>query len=257
MHWYAGTSGYSYKEWSGTFYPQDLRPDDWLTYYASRLPAVEINNTFYRMPRRHVVAAWHSAVPAQFRFVIKGSRRITHQAKLEDTEESVTYLANRVAVLEDKLACVLLQLPPFLRKGHERLKSFLQHWPKEIPLAIEFRHDSWFDEEIQSLLQVHKVAIAVSDDEKMAPPEFLNTTDWVYLRLRRANYRQTDLTSWRRRIERLPVKTGYAFFKHEDGAGGPLMAERFLALGTRQARRGPRTAASASAVKKAGQRQAS
>ena len=144
MEWSAGTSGYSYKEWKGTFYPEDLPQADMLAYYAERLPAVEINNTFYRMPRSHVLEDWRDTVPADFRFIIKASRRITHHARLKDADESIEYLATRLEKLEGKLGCVLFQLPPYLRKGAERLDAFLSAWPSAFPAAVEFRHESWF-----------------------------------------------------------------------------------------------------------------
>lgn len=230
MQWFAGTSGYSYKEWKGIFYPEDLSADAMLSFYATKLPAVEINNTFYRMPRSHVLEGWHDAVPADFRFVIKASRRITHQSRLEGAQESVDYLAARVAKLEDKLGCVLFQLPPFLRKGAERLDTFLEHWPKELPAAVEFRHVSWFDDEIEEILNKHNVAICVSEDGKLELPKHFATTDWVYFRLRKPGYDKRSMNRWLERARSADVPRGFAFFKHEDEGAGPQLAARFLEL---------------------------
>ena len=155
MHWYAGTSGYSYKEWIGSFYPDGMKADAMLSYYAVHLPAVEINNTFYRMPRTQVLEAWADAVPKDFRFVIKASRRITHEQKLVDADESTDYLARKLEVLDGKLGAVLFQLPPYLRKDIERLRAFLKVVPASMPAAIEFRHASWFDDETFDLLSSH------------------------------------------------------------------------------------------------------
>ena len=226
----AGTSGYSYKEWKGTFYPEDLAAGDMLAYYASVLPTVEINNTFYRMPKSHVVDAWAETVPADFRFVLKASRRITHQAKLADAEETIGYLASLAGRLEDKLGAVLFQLPPFLRKGTDRLRGFLQAWPAELPAAMEFRHDSWFDEEVYELLREHSVAIVVSEDEKLPLPDRLATTDWAYLRLRKPSYSRPELNQWLKSVRDTSVARTFAFFKHEDAGAGPEAAKRFMAL---------------------------
>ena len=230
MEWLAGTSGYSYKEWKGVFYPEDLAAGDMLSFYAERLPAVEINNTFYRMPRSHVLEGWAEAVPAGFRFVIKASRRITHHAKLEDADDAVGFLSSRVAKLEDKLGCVLFQLPPFLRKGPERLDRFLSSWPRELPAAVEFRHASWFDEEIADILRGHGAALCVSDDGKRELPGFFHTTDWLYFRLRRPDYDDDALRGWIARADAADASRGFAFFKHEDEGAGPRLAAGFLSL---------------------------
>ena len=230
MRWYAGTSGYSYKEWKGVFYPQSIAPGEMLAHYAQRLPAVEINNTFYRMPGTHVLEGWRDAVPEEFRFVIKASRRITHQARLDDDG---AFLAERVAKLESRLGCVLFQLPPYLRKNAERLDAFLTGWPRELPAAFEFRHVSWFDEEIMDVLRRHEAAICVSDDGKMALPTDLATTDWLYFRLRREDYDAPALTQWLARADETGVRKGFAFFKHEDAGAGPKLAAGFLELAER------------------------
>ena len=230
MEWLAGTSGYSYKEWKGPFYPEDIAAGDMLAYYASKLPAVEINNTFYRMPRRSVLATWRDAVPANFRFSIKASRRITHQAKLQDCEEPVDYLATGLETLGDKLGCVLFQLPPYLRKDNERLDDFLSIWPKAFPAALEFRHASWFDDETAETLKCHDAAICISEDGKLPMAEFVATTDWVYLRLRKPNYDNDALSYWAERAAASGAARGFAFFKHEDEGAGPKLATRFLDL---------------------------
>ena len=227
MRWFAGTSGYSYKEWKGVFYPETIAPAEMLAYYGKRLPAVEINNTFYRMPRTHVLENWRDAVPKEFRFVIKASRRLTHQSRLDDDG---AFLADRVGKLEDRLGCVLFQLPPYFRKNVERLDTFLAKWPRELPAALEFRHVSWFDEEVMDVLREHGTAICVSDDGKMALPEVLATTDWLYFRLRREAYDTSDLRQWLARADESGARHGFAFFKHEDAGAGPKLARAFLEL---------------------------
>ncbi len=230
MMWLAGTSGYSYKQWKGPFYPENIKNDEMLSFYASRLPAVEINNTFYRMPRTNVLENWSQSVPADFRFVIKASRRITHHARLKGAEESINYLATRVAVLEDKLGAVLFQLPPFLRKDIDRLKAFLDVWPKALPAAIEFRNDSWFDEETFDVLRAHGVAIGVSEDSDLPCPPEIATTDWIYLRLRKPGYTSKNLAGWIKKALATDATKTLAFFKHEDDGAGPELANRFLHL---------------------------
>ena len=230
MQWFAGTSGYSYKEWKGAFYPDDIAAGDMLSFYASKLPAVEINNTFYRMPRRSVLATWRDSVPAGFRFSIKASRRITHQARLKDCEEAVDYLAAGLETLGDKLGCVLFQLPPYLRKDDERLDDFLSIWPKAFPVAMEFRHASWFDDETTETLKRHDAAICVSEDGELPMPGLVATTDWVYLRLRKPDYDDAALGGWVDRAAASGASRGFAFFKHEDDGAGPKLASRFLDL---------------------------
>jgi len=230
MKWYSGTSGYSYKEWKGSFYPDDIGADAMLGFYAAQLPAVEINNTFYRMPKSHVLSGWASAVPPTFRFVIKATRRITHEQRLKDTADSLNYLAHKLEVLEDRLGAVLFQLPPFQRKDMERLNSFLPSVPKGLPAAIEFRHATWFDDEVLDTLAEHEVALCVSDDGELALPERVATTSWLYLRLRQPGYADEALGDWLDRASASGATTGYAFFKHEDEAAGPALAARFLEL---------------------------
>lgn len=230
MDWLAGTSGYSYKEWKGSFYPDDVAAGDMLAFYASKLPAVEINNTFYRMPKRSVLGTWRDSVPAEFRFSIKASRRITHQAKLQNCEEAVEFLATGLETLGEKLGCVLFQLPPYLRKDNERLDAFLSIWPKAFPAALEFRHASWFDDEIAETLARHGAAICTSEDGELPMPGVLATTDWIYLRLRKPDYDNEALAAWIARGEDSDAARAFAFFKHEDEGAGPALASRFLEL---------------------------
>lgn len=243
MRWLAGTSGYSYKAWKGSFYPEDMAADGMLGYYASKLPAVEINNTFYRMPRIEVLDVWRQAVPDDFRFVIKAPRQITHQARLANCEGPVDYLASRLETLGDKLGCVLFQLPPYVRKNLERLDAFLDLWPNAFPAAVEFRHASWFDVETNELLRRHGTCLCVSEDGKLPLPDHITTTDWAYLRLRKSGYDNAALQSWAERVAATGAKRGFAFFKHEDAGAGPTLARRFLDLTTTGAQHGPQAAA--------------
>lgn len=240
-HWYAGTSGFSYKEWKGAFYPDDLPEAKMLSFYAERLPAVEINNTFYRMPRSNVLRSWAQSVPADFRFIIKASRRITHQQRLKDAGESVSYLVGKLGALGNKLGGVLFQLPPYLRADLQRLEEFLDILPKSLPVAFEFRHTSWFDDEVMDLLADRGKGLCVSEDEESKPPQRIRTNDCLYLRLRKPSYSDAAMRSWLRRAGG-EAADGFVFFKHEDAGAGPAMAERFLHVAEGAERRGPQAA---------------
>ena len=243
MRWYAGTSGYSYKEWKGVFYPESLPNEQMLEYYAERLPAVEINNTFYRMPRTSVLEKWAQAVPEHFRFVIKASRRITHHHRLKEAEEPTGYLLDRLAALDGKLGAVLFQLPPNLVCDTDRLAAFLDILPDDVPAAFEFRHPSWFCDEARTLLAERNAALCVAEDDTSERPEQIATAPWLYLRLRRPEYTDGALEDWIRRGASAGVEDGFVFFKHEDEGAGPELASRFLALasGSRE-RKAPKAA---------------
>ena len=169
MKLYAGTSGYSYKEWKGHFYPEKMPADQMLSFYATKLPAVEINNTFYRLPKRDVIDLWSSQVPPEFKFVIKASQKITHMRRLKGAEDETGYLMDTVSTLEKKLGVVFFQLPPNFKKDTERLGAFLETLPKNIPIAFEFRHTTWFDDEVYDMLRARNVALCLADtDEELA-----------------------------------------------------------------------------------------
>ena len=227
---FAGTSGYSYKEWRGAFYPPEMHPDEWLSYYASRLPAVEINNTFYRMPRSHVVETWRDSVPDDFRFVIKASRRITHQKRLKDAEEPMGFLLSRAEILGARLGALLFQLPPNMAINVERLKQFQSLIPEDLPVAFEFRHASWDDEAVHSALSERGHALVVTHDDSSTQDSLLTLLPGplVYLRLRGSNYTPAALRRWREKVRNSDADSAFVFFKHEDAGGGARMAESFL-----------------------------
>ncbi|MEK6609678.1 MAG: DUF72 domain-containing protein [Gemmatimonadota bacterium] len=222
-----GTSGYSYKEWKGHFYPSDLKADEMLRFYGERLKAVEINNTFYRMPREKVLLDWAAQVPDGFTFVLKASRRITHIKRLKEVGEEVRYLLQTANVLGRKLGPTLFQLPPNLKKDLPRLTDFLALIPKTWRAAMEFRHESWFDDETFAALRANDVALVYSDEAEEKEPSFVSTASWGYLRLRRGNY---DLGEWARRVKAQPWSDAFVFFKHEEAGAGPKMAAEFAAL---------------------------
>jgi len=230
MDWLAGTSGYSYPDWCGSFYPETLEPEDWLTAYSQQLPAIEITETFHHLPHTHIVEQWAAAVPADFRFAVQASRQITHQLKLENVEEPLDRLIRTVATLEDKLGAVLFELPLHLRKSSERLEQFLVQWPHDLPVAVAFHHPSWFSDEIRDLLNYYDVALCVSDEAGFPTSQATATTDWSYLRLRRANYTSEELAGWIQAMGQLELNTCLAFFNPEDAVPVPALAQNLLRL---------------------------
>ena len=232
MNLYVGTSGYSYKEWKGTFYPDDLPDKQMLHFYGERFRSVEINNTFYRMPKASVLEAWANQVPAHFKFVLKASQQITHKQRLKDAGDSVSYLLEVAGALKTRLGPLLFQLPPFLRKDAPRLRDFLALLPPDRRAAFEFRHQSWFDDEIFSLLRDHQAALCIAEAENDLEIPFESTADWGYLRLRRPDYGDPELKTWGKRVRQRDWRDAFIFFKHEEEGKGPQMARRFLELST-------------------------
>jgi uncharacterized protein YecE (DUF72 family) len=231
MIW-VGTSGYNYPEWKGYFYPEKHPADQMLSFYATKLPAVEINNTFYRLPKRELIDLWSSQVPVDFKFVIKASQKITHMKRLKNAEDETGYLMDTVSALEQKLGVVFFQLPPNFKKDLERLGAFLQTLPRKTPIAFEFRHATWFDDEVYALLRAHDVALCLADTDEELEVPLVSTATWGYMRLRRPGYPAEELERWRKWVESQPWQQAYVFFKHEDAGAGPKMAMEFLALGT-------------------------
>jgi uncharacterized protein YecE (DUF72 family) len=227
---WVGTSGYSYKAWLGNFYPERLAAKEMLRFYASRLPAVEINNTFYRLPKESVLQSWAEQVPPEFSFVLKAPQRITHQKRLKDAESEVEYLFRVATVLGAHTGAVLFQLPPYLRKNLPILQNFLAILPADRAVAFEFRHASWFDDEIFDCLREHNCALCMAEMDETESSNLISTATWGYVRLRRSEYSHADLLNWKQRILAQPWDHAYVFFKHEDEGIGPKLAGEFLAL---------------------------
>jgi uncharacterized protein YecE (DUF72 family) len=234
-----GTSGYAYREWRGSFYPEKMKEKDMLRYYAERFPAVEINNTFYRLPGRETLVRWADEVPPGFVFVLKASQRITHRQRLSaESKETVDYLFDVASALGDRLGPVLFQTPPFLKKDTARLRAFLALLPAGHPVAFEFRHETWRDEEVYETLRARNAALVCADTEESgeAGAPIVPTADWGYLRLRRCDYDDATLRPWIDRIHAQPWQRAFVFFKHEDAK--PLAwpaIERFMLAGARGA----------------------
>jgi uncharacterized protein YecE (DUF72 family) len=233
MQLLAGTSGFSYKEWKGPFYPPKLPAHAMLGHYATRLPAVEINNTFYRLPARSALAGWRAQVPAEFRFAIKAPRRITHLKRLKDCGAELRYLLEALTVLEPCLGSILFQLPPYARQDVPALTAFVDLLPAGCRAAFEFRHASWLDPAVFALLEARNLALVVSETDEPLPEQPW-TADWAYLRLRKSAYTEAELGAWLARLESAGLSEAQVFFKHEDQATGPLLAEQLLALAARR-----------------------
>ena len=230
MTLYVGTSGYSYKEWKGSFYPEKIPAKDMLRYYAERLSTVEINATFYRMPQPSMLENWKEQVPATFRFALKASQRITHFKRLKQTDEETKYFLETAAVLGDQLGVVLFQMPPNMKKDLPRLETFLTLLPQTTPTAFEFRHPTWFDDDVLDLLRSQNRPLVVSDTDDLPTTHIDKTADWGYLRLRRVNYSEENLVEWAARIRAQNWNETFLFFKHEDAGTGPRLAAQFLQL---------------------------
>jgi len=227
-----GTSGFSYPEWKGTFYPEKMKPTDMLGFYAGRFDTVEINNTFYRMPTTAVIAGWAAQVPAHFQFVLKGPKRITHDRRLGDVAEPLTFFLNSALTLGERLGPLLFQLPPNFKKDAAKLAAFLAQIPSSVRMAMEFRHASWFDDEVFDQLRARNVALCIADTEDGVDTPFVATAPWGYLRLRDEGYAPADLVRWRdavtERSERW--RDTFVYFKHEESGIGPALARDFGAL---------------------------
>jgi len=230
MNLYVGTSGYSYKEWKGNFYPKDLPDKEMLRYYGTKLPAVEINNTFYRLPRETVLQSWADQVPADFRFSVKASQKITHFKRLKDVIDETEYLLRTVRILGPRLGVILFQLPPNLKKDLPRLEQFLRLLPGDSRTAFEFRHASWFEDDVFNLLRANGCAICIADADDELEIPFVSTARWGYLRLRKPEYSRNDLRNWMKRIQSQEWENAFIFFKHEDEGTGPKLAAQFLRL---------------------------
>ena len=225
----AGTSGYSFKEWKGTFYPADIKADAMLGYYSTKFPTIEINNTFYRLPKEHVLLDWASQVPDDFTFAIKASQRITHHTRLKaESESMVEFLLKNTAVLGLKMGPVLFQLPPNLKKDLPRLQKFLGFLPVDRRFTFEFRHESWWDEDVFSVLRDRDIAMCISESAELHCP-VVSTASWGYLRLHKLDYDNAALVEWARLVAMQPWTDAYVYLKHDEGEGsGPPAVEGFM-----------------------------
>jgi uncharacterized protein YecE (DUF72 family) len=230
---YIGTSGFQYPEWRGSFYPETMPEKEMLPYYAARFRTVEINYTFYRLPSPATVISWLEATPADFKLTLRASRRITHDARLNDCGNLVKVLYQRAALLGDKLGILLFQLPEDFFKTPEALDAFLGSLPKGVRTAWEFRSDTWFADDVYEVLRRHNAALCVADSETISTP-VVATADYGYFRLRDEGYQQADIQRWSEVIgpHTADGREVYVYFKHEsEGKGADFGTRLMAALG--------------------------
>ena len=228
-----GTSGYNYPEWKGSFYPADMKPAAMLPYYADRFSTVEINATFYRMPTAATVEGWANAVPEAFTFVLKAPQRITHFARLKNVDDALRFFCDTASLLRARLGPLFFQLPPNFKKDVSRLGDLLVQLPPDRRAAFEFRHASWFSDDVYEWLRTRNAALCIADTEEGSTPA-VATADWGYLRLRAVDYTDAQLTAWVATMRRIGAawRDAFVFFKHEEKGTGPALARRFEALVT-------------------------
>ena len=231
MNVHVGTSGYNFPEWKGTFYPAKFPESQMLEYYAQRLATVEVNYTFYRMPNAKTVTGWDAATPAGFTFVLKAPQRITHIARLKDIDDPLRFFLDIARMLGPKLGPLLFQLPPNFKKDVARLGDLLTQFPPDIRCAWEFRHESWFSDDVYEVLRKGNAALCVADTEGGTTP-LVCTADFGYLRLRDEGYAKKDLEKWVGTVRDLGQswRDAFIFFKHEESGIGPKLAQQFAAL---------------------------
>jgi uncharacterized protein YecE (DUF72 family) len=230
MNLWIGTSGFQYKEWKGPFYPEDLPAAKMLPFYAERFSTTEINYTFHRIPAAKTIENWKTLTPDNFRFALKAPQKITHWSKLRDCADTLDYFCRVVSQLDQKLGPVLFQLPPTFKKDVAVLESFLRELPA-IRCAFEFRHESWFDDQIFEILKTRNGALCIADTETIATPT-VSTADYGYLRLRREDYSKIDIERWAKfvRDHENAWRDAFVYFKHEESGIGPKLAGEMIKL---------------------------
>jgi uncharacterized protein YecE (DUF72 family) len=230
MKIHAGTSGFAHKEWKGKFYPEKISPKDMLRFYAGRLGTVEINNTFYHMPKESVLASWAEQVPDDFMFALKAPQVITHIRRLRNVFEQTEYLFKSLSILDRKLGPVLFQFPKSFRADRTALEDFLPLIPDSVSCAFDFRSPTWLEGGIPDLLRDKGYSWCIEDTDEDPVKEIISTTAWGYLRLRRSDYADADLSRWMERILSQTWEKAFIYFKHEDEAKGAELAMHFQEL---------------------------
>jgi uncharacterized protein YecE (DUF72 family) len=227
---YAGTSGWSYATWKPDFYPAKLASAKFLSHYATRLNTVEVNYTFRRFPTEKLLRGWIEATPPTFKFAIKAHQKITHIARLRDVADFTSDFLRSLQPLDEekKLGPVLFQLPPFLKCDVALLKNFLTTLPQTLRATFEFRHESWFSDEVYGALRAANAALCNAESEKLETPD-VQTADFAYLRLRKERYSAKESKALEQRVTKLASAGDvFVYFKHEDTPEGALHAEKLL-----------------------------
>lgn len=228
---FVGTSGWAYSIWKPEFYPEDVAAKNFLKYYGTRLNAVEVNYTFRRMLSAKAAESWMADTGPGFRFAIKMHQSVTHFKRLKNVEESLKYFLANLETLHKRgqLGPVLVQLPPNLKADSVLLREFLAQLPRVVKFAFEFRHPSWFSDEIYSALRERNAALCVAENEEMKTPE-VRTAQFIYFRFRRPTYNEPEIALLSERVQRCladGIET-FAFFKHEEDPRSPLNAVKLL-----------------------------
>jgi uncharacterized protein YecE (DUF72 family) len=230
MKFWIGTSGFQYSEWKGNFYPEELPSAKMLQFYAERFSTTEINYTFHRIPAQKTIDNWKAQTPQKFRFALKAPQKITHWSKLRDCSDTLEYFCQVITGLDERLGPVLFQLPPTFKKNADVLSSFLREFP-DMRGAFEFRHESWFEDDVFELLESRNMALCIADTETIATPKEI-TANYGYLRLRRGDYTDEDVKRWSEFVRQQNAKWSDAFiyFKHEESGIGPKLARQTMEL---------------------------
>lgn len=240
MKIHVGTSGYGYKEWKGIFYPEKISPKEMLRFYGERLNAVEINYTYYHMPTAGVLTSWAEQVPDDFAFALKAPQVITHLKQLRNVGEETDYFFRTLAVLDRKLGPALFQFPKSFRVNRPALAEFLPQIPRNVQCSFDFRSPTWLDAGILDLLRERGCSLCIEDTDEHPADEIISTAPWGYLRLRRTDYTEADLSQWLERVLAQKWERAFVFFKHEEegkGPAGPEMALRFHELADSRAKK--------------------
>ena len=230
MKSWIGTSGFQYSEWKGNFYPEDLPAAKMLPFYAQQFSTTEINYTFHRIPAPKTIENWKQLTPDNFRFSLKAPQKITHWSKLRDCADTHDYFCKVISGLGERLGPVLFQLPPTFKKDADVLSSFLRELPST-RAAFEFRHESWFNDEIYELLKSRNIALCIADTETIETPKTI-TANYGYLRLRREDYQRIDVERWAKfvREQEPDWQHVFVYFKHEESGIGPKLAQQMMQL---------------------------
>jgi uncharacterized protein YecE (DUF72 family) len=234
MTWLVGTSGWQYKDWRGVLYPEGVPQRLWLEAYAREFPTVESNNAFYRLPAPETFAAWRERTPDGFVMAVKASRFLTHIKRLEEPEEPVQRLMTAVAALKEKLGPILLQLPPTLRAAPGRLDRCLACFPRDVRVAVEPRHDSWWTDEVQDVLRARGAALCWADRLSRPQNPLWRTAGWGYVRMHQGRagveYGETALRTWAARLREAGWQDVYVYFNNDPGGAAVRNARRFTGL---------------------------
>ena len=231
VQFWIGVSGFSYASWKGVFYPKDTKPDGMLEAYATKLNSVEVNSSFYHMPTSTTTAKWAKSTPETFRFSFKANRKITHFMKLKNAKTEFTFFLKGLEPIGEKLGCILVQLPPYMKQDYSTLEMFLAESPKSFHIAVELRHTSWFGNGLNDLLSKYNAALCVADTEDMKPV-FEKTADFGYVRLRRNRYSPRELKAWSGKLRKFAAgdENCFVYFMHDETGDAANRATEFARM---------------------------